>query len=66
MTARYGTSFPQHSPAAPGKGMGFTGVDDPYEPPLKPELTIHCSTKPTQDLVLEVVRYLESHGLLSA
>src|SRR5881394_2466541 len=28
---------------AAGKGMGFTGVDDPYEPPLKPELTIDCS-----------------------
>src|SRR4051812_4020499 len=51
---------------ASGTGMGFTGVDDPYEAPLKPELTIDCSTKPTQDLVLEVVRYLESRGLLSA
>jgi adenylylsulfate kinase len=50
---------------AAGKGMGFTGVDDPYEPPLKPELTIDCSTKTTNDLVLEVVRYLEHRGLLS-
>jgi Adenylylsulfate kinase and related kinases len=35
---------------AAGKGMGFTGVDDPYEPPLKPELTIDCATKSTQEL----------------
>lgn len=50
---------------ADGKGMGFTGVDDPYEAPLKPELTIDCSTKSTQDLVLEVVRYLEKRGVLA-
>ncbi len=49
---------------AAGKGMGFTGVDDPYEPPLKPELSIDCSTKSTQDLVLEVVRFLEHQGIL--
>ncbi len=28
---------------AQGKGMGFTGVDDPYEAPLKPEVTIDTS-----------------------
>ena len=26
-------------PAMLGKGMGFTGVDDPYEAPLQPEIT---------------------------
>src|SRR6478736_3966655 len=25
---------------ASGKGIGFTGLDDPYEAPLKPELTL--------------------------
>ena len=50
---------------ASGKGMGFTGVDDPYEPPLKPELTIDCSNKSTKDLVLEVVQYLGKRELLS-
>lgn len=51
---------------AQGKGMGFTGVDDPYEPPLNPELTIDCTSRSTQDLVLEIVRYLEKRGILSA
>jgi adenylylsulfate kinase len=51
---------------AAGKGMGFTGVDDPYEPPSKPELTIDCATKSTQELVLELVRYLEHRGLLDS
>ena len=50
---------------AAGKGMGFTGVDDPYEPPLKPELTLDCSTKSTQELVVELVRFLEKRGILS-
>ena len=40
---------------AGGKGMGFTGVDDPYEAPLKPELTLDCSTKSTQELVVELL-----------
>jgi adenylylsulfate kinase len=53
------------SALASGSGMGFTGVDDPYEPPLNPELTIDCSTKPTQDLVLDIVRYLEKRGMFS-
>ena len=30
---------------AAGKGMGFTGVDDPYEAPLNPELTIDTGKK---------------------
>src|SRR5262249_34048813 len=50
---------------ASGKGMGFTGVDDPYEPPPKPELTIDCSNRTTQELVIELVKYLESKGILS-
>src|SRR5437870_2043230 len=29
---------------AEGKGMGFTGIDDPYEAPLKPELTIDATS----------------------
>jgi len=50
---------------ASGKGMGFTGVDDPYEAPLNPELTLDCSNKSVEDLVLEVVRYLEKRGFLT-
>src|SRR5262245_34833646 len=50
---------------AAGKGMGFTGVDDPYEAPANPELTLNCSTKSTQELVVELVRFLEKRGILS-
>jgi adenylyl-sulfate kinase len=31
--------------ALAGELKGFTGVDDPYEPPLDPELVIHTATE---------------------
>ena len=49
---------------AAGKGMGFTGVDDPYEPPLDPEITIHNDKVPPQEAAAQVLEYLEEKGLL--
>jgi adenylylsulfate kinase len=49
---------------AAGKGMGFTGVDDPYEPPLNPEITFDATTQTTEQGVELVLKYLESKGLL--
>jgi adenylylsulfate kinase len=49
---------------AAGKGMGFTGVDDPYEPPLKPELTLDTAKLSTEDSVRTVLEYLQTRGLL--
>jgi adenylylsulfate kinase len=50
---------------AAGKGMGFTGVDDPYEPPLKPELVIHNDKVTPQEAAAQVLAYLEEKGLLT-
>ncbi|NLE61369.1 MAG: adenylyl-sulfate kinase [Planctomycetes bacterium] len=50
---------------AAGKGMGFTGVDDPYEPPLKPELVIHNDQITPQEAAAQVLAYLEEKGLLT-
>jgi adenylylsulfate kinase len=50
---------------ASGKGMGFTGVDDPYEPPLKPELTIDATSTSPQDATVLLVEFLSKQGLLS-
>lgn len=50
---------------AEGKGMGFTGVDDPYEAPLKPELTIDTGKKTTQDAVADVLLFLQQRGILA-
>lgn len=49
---------------AAGKGMGFTGVDDPYEPPFKPEMTIDCTSHSTPELVLKAVRELERREII--
>jgi adenylylsulfate kinase len=51
---------------AAGKGMGFTGVDDPYEAPTKPELTFDAGTQTIEEGVAMIVNYLTSRGLLQA
>jgi adenylylsulfate kinase len=50
---------------AAGKGMGFTGVDDPYEAPLKPEYMIDATSTSPQEAAALLLRYLEESGLLS-
>lgn len=49
---------------AAGKGMGFTGIDDPYEAPEKPELTIDTSKTTTAEGVAIVLEYLQKQGLI--
>jgi len=49
---------------AEGKGMGFTGVDDPYEPPLAPELVLNNDRISPQEAAAQVINYLEARGLL--
>ena len=50
---------------ASGKGMGFTGVDDPYEAPLQPELAIDATSVSPQDAAIKLIDYLERQGMLS-
>lgn len=49
---------------AAGRGMGFTGIDDPYEPPLKPELTLNMATQTVEEGVAAVFDYLTARGLI--
>ncbi len=49
---------------AKGKGMGFTGVDDPYEAPLKPELVLANAGITPQEAALQVIGFLEARGIL--
>jgi len=51
--------------ARAGQLKGFTGIDDPYEPPLKPELVLDARTKSAESLAEEVVAYMDSIGALS-
>ncbi len=50
--------------ARKGELKGFTGVDDPYEPPLNPELTIQTAKKSPQQLAENILRYLVEKHLL--
>jgi adenylylsulfate kinase len=48
--------------ARAGELKGFTGIDDPYEAPLKPELRLDAATKSAEQLADEVIAYLRSSG----
>jgi len=48
--------------ARAGEIKGFTGIDDPYEPPEKPELVLDASKKSAAELADEVIDYLKSTG----
>ncbi|MBX9654937.1 adenylyl-sulfate kinase [bacterium] len=51
--------------ARAGEIKGFTGIDDPYEAPTKPELVISAAEKSVEACVAELVNYLEQRGLLT-
>jgi len=50
--------------ARAGELKGFTGIDDPYEAPVKPELVLDAGTKSAETLADEVVAYLKATGKL--
>jgi len=43
---------------------GFTGIDDPYEAPLNPEITIDTSILSLKEGVESILDYLEKKGVL--
>lgn len=51
--------------ARAGELKGFTGIDDPYEAPQKPELVLDSATKTPEQLADEVIAYLKKSGKLS-
>ena len=46
--------------ARAGEIKGFTGVDDPYETPEKPELVLDAGTKVAETLAEEVIAHLKA------
>src|SRR5215470_13262271 len=48
--------------ARAGEIKGFTGIDDPYEAPEKPELVLDSNTKGIDELSNEVIAYLKANG----
>jgi adenylylsulfate kinase len=48
--------------ARAGELKGFTGIDDPYEAPQKPELVLDAGKKTPEALADEVLAYLRANG----
>ena len=53
-----------YAKARQGIIKGFTGIDDPYERPGLPEITIDTANISEEDAVNKVLRYLEEKGYL--
>lgn len=51
--------------ARAGELKNFTGIDDPYEAPEKPELIIDATSTSPQEATVMLLEYLEKRGLLS-
>ena len=53
-----------YAKARAGTVAAFTGVSDPYEKPLNPEVTIDTSLMSPMEAAQEVLLYLQEHGYL--
>ncbi|MBN1909548.1 MAG: adenylyl-sulfate kinase [Pirellulales bacterium] len=51
--------------ARAGEIKGFTGIDDPYEPPENPELVLDAGAKSAEALADEVITHLKSTGRIA-
>lgn len=49
-----------------GEIRGFTGVDDPYEPPERPEVVVRTAERSPAEIAAQVLDYLLGRGILHA
>jgi len=49
-----------------GEIATFTGIDDPYEPPLAPEIRLETVHASVEENAGRIMRYLQEHGFLQA
>lgn len=52
--------------AMAGEITGFTGVDDPYEEPMNPEITVDTDRLSPEQSATEIFGYLQKHGYVRA
>ena len=52
--------------ALAGELPNFTGVSDPYEPPLNPEITVDSERQREQESLQAILTYLEQQGWIPA
>ncbi|MCM8811690.1 MAG: adenylyl-sulfate kinase [Candidatus Omnitrophica bacterium] len=55
-----------YAKARRGEIKQFTGVDDPYEPPLKPEITLTTTDSTPEEDARRVLRFLQERGFVTA
>jgi sulfate adenylyltransferase len=53
-----------YAQARAGQIKGFTGVDDPYEPPLAPEITLRTTGRTPEENAEIIIRHLVAQGFL--
>lgn len=53
-----------YAKARRGEIKGFTGVDDPYEPPVDPELSLETVGVTAEENARKIIAYLEAKGFL--
>jgi adenylyl-sulfate kinase len=54
-----------YAEARAGKRAGFTGIDDPYEPPLAAEVVIPSGREAVEDSLARILACLESRALVA-
>jgi adenylyl-sulfate kinase len=52
-----------YAKALAGEIQHFTGVSDPYEPPVDPEIVLHTEAESVDESVQRVLDWLEAHRL---
>jgi adenylyl-sulfate kinase len=52
--------------ALAGEIKNFTGVSDPYEPPINPEVVVHTDRESETESVAKILRKLEDLGYLES
>jgi adenylylsulfate kinase len=50
--------------AIAGEMKNFTGISDPYEPPVNPEIVIHTQNEPAEESAARILGHLERIGLV--
>lgn len=53
-----------YAKARSGQIKAFTGIDDPYEAPLNPDITCHTAAETVDESVAKIMTWLESAGYL--
>jgi len=51
--------------AQKGEIQNFTGISDPYEPPIAPDISVRTDIDSPMDIIRTIVDYLVSHNILS-